>query len=191
MLWRGFFSVQDSVAQPPQENSESQDAPDEVQQDSDPLAKQQGKAAANLGLGNVSTLQQFEGSRVLVRGGLAFSCMGNELLCSSLSSGQTCWKLAIDGDMAEIGGHLGSTPIAAGKYVIFATTAGDIVELDPDSGRRSRLALRPARPSVLRRSRGSAAFTPVRKTGKSSASTPVTPRSTAGRCGAATLAGQA
>jgi outer membrane protein assembly factor BamB len=66
----------------------------------DALGHQQQKAADNLGLGNVSTLQAYQGSRILNTGDRNFNCMGDEVLCTSAKTGKKLWSVKLEGDLS-------------------------------------------------------------------------------------------
>ena len=94
------------------------------------------KAMANIGYGSVSSLQAFQGSRVLRFGALSMSSMGDEVLCLDAASGDTRWSFKLDGDLKTSGGYLAAPPIAAGDNILVGTLSGKIELLEPDSGKR-------------------------------------------------------
>lgn len=101
----------------------------------DPLAAQQQKAADNLGLGNVSTLQAYAGSRVVHHAGRNYNTMGDELLCTLPESGEVLWRRPFEGDLKKLGGHLGSVPVVYENRLFVATVVGKVLEIDPASGK--------------------------------------------------------
>ncbi len=101
---------------------------------SDPLVRTELQAAYTIGLGNVSTLQSFQGSRVLYWQGRLYNCMGDKIICTSAKSGKTVWTKQIEGNLNEVGGHLATPPIAAGGFLFVATVNGDILQMKPQSG---------------------------------------------------------
>ena len=142
----GFNSVPDHVsladtsgAESPQPESEEapQDvfaAGDSLALPPDPLAVQQQKAADNVGLGNVSTLQAFHGSRIIHVAGRNYNCMGDELICSSAESGDRLWAVRLSGNLKELGGHLAAPPVWSDGNLFVATVVGDVLQIDATSG---------------------------------------------------------
>lgn len=100
----------------------------------DQLAKTELKAAANIGQGNVSMLQSFQGSRVLSLGEWNCSCMGNSLVCSIALTGNPIWTLPLEGNLEEEGGHLAAPPVVAGDRLFLATLKGEVLQLVPATG---------------------------------------------------------
>jgi outer membrane protein assembly factor BamB len=100
----------------------------------DSLAIQQQQAADNVGLGNVSTLQAFHGSRIVHHSGRNYNCMGDELLCSSAANGAGLWSLKLSGDLKELGGHLAAPPVWHGGDLFVATVVGDVLQIDAARG---------------------------------------------------------
>lgn len=91
-------------------------------------------ASANVGQGSVSTLQSFQGSRILRCGTQNFSCMGDELLCADPRDGKKVWSVKLKGDLAKSGGFLGAPPVAAGASLFMTTLAGAVLQIDPKTG---------------------------------------------------------
>ena len=141
----GFFAVgmNEEAAGPPSnepaglDKSDQAAAGDEDKDDQpvlDKLAEAQLKAADNIGQGNVSMLQSFQGSRILNWGRWNFSCMGNSLIGSLALTGQAIWTLPLEGNLAEEGGHLAAPPVAAGDRLFVATLKGDVLQIVPETG---------------------------------------------------------
>ncbi len=101
----------------------------------EPLAASQRQAAGLIGQGNVSTLQSYHGSRVLPLGDRNVSCMGDAVVCLAASSGKLLWSLPLEGDLAAEGGSLAAPPVLAGKHLLVATLVGDVLEIDPRTGK--------------------------------------------------------
>src|SRR5262249_20029483 len=57
----------------------------------------------NVGQSNVSTMQAFQGSRVLYYEGKNFNCMGDECVCTDPASGKELWKFKLEGDLKKEG----------------------------------------------------------------------------------------
>jgi outer membrane protein assembly factor BamB len=91
-------------------------------------------AFANIGQGNVSTLQAYQGSRVLNAGNMNFNCMGDQVLCTDAVSGKVAWSLKLEGDMQKEGGYLAAPPAAAGGQIFLATLKGEVLQLEPAKG---------------------------------------------------------
>lgn len=87
-----------------------------------------------VGVGSVSTMQRFQGSRVLVAGGLVYSTMGDEVIAVDGETGETKWKSPLPGDIKKAGGHLGTAPLIAGGEIVIATLGGDVLRLDAKTG---------------------------------------------------------
>jgi outer membrane protein assembly factor BamB len=100
----------------------------------DPLAAQQQKAADNVGLGNVSTLQAFHGSWIIHVAGRNYNCMGDELLCSSATTGERLWAVHLSGDLKKLGGHLAAPPVWSDGDLFVATVVGDVLQIDAATG---------------------------------------------------------
>jgi outer membrane protein assembly factor BamB len=91
-------------------------------------------ALGNIGKGNVSTLQAYQGSRVLNVGNMNFNCMGDQVLCTDPVSGKVAWSIKLEGDMQKEGGYLAAPPAAAGGQIFLATLKGEILQLEPAKG---------------------------------------------------------
>jgi outer membrane protein assembly factor BamB len=89
----------------------------------------------NIGQSNVSSLQAFQGSRILMIGGKTYNTMGDELICSDPGNGKKLWTTLVEGDMHRTGGHLATPPIKAGNYLIVATYSGEVIVYNPENGR--------------------------------------------------------
>ena len=100
-----------------------------------PSASGYANAASNIGQGRVSSMQAFQGSRILNYGGLNFNCMGDELYCTALDDGKVKWQLKLKGDLETLGGFLGTPPALAGKRVIVGTLDGRVLQISPEDGR--------------------------------------------------------
>jgi outer membrane protein assembly factor BamB len=93
-------------------------------------------AAESVGVSSVSSMQSFQGSRVLRFADKSVNTMGDEVIATDADSGKTLWSYKLAGDTNKDGGFLGTAPLAAGNSVLFGTLAGTIVQLDPKSGQR-------------------------------------------------------
>jgi Ca-activated chloride channel homolog len=88
----------------------------------------------NIGQANVSSLQAFQGSRILNYSGNNYNCMGDEILCSDPTSGKKVWSAKLTGDLKKEGGHLAAPPAAAGGRIFLSTLEGNVVQMDPAKG---------------------------------------------------------
>lgn len=89
----------------------------------------------SVGINNVSSMQSFQGSRVLRLGQRSFNTMGNEVVATDADTGNTLWSYKLSGDTRKQGGFLGTAPLAAGKSVLLGTLDGRVVRLDPAKGK--------------------------------------------------------
>jgi Ca-activated chloride channel homolog len=92
-------------------------------------------AEANIGQGSVSTLQTFQGSRLLNFADRNFNTMGDEVVCSDPKTGKCLWSVKLEGDLKKHGGFLGAPPAAAGGQVFLAALNGEVLQLDPATGK--------------------------------------------------------
>jgi outer membrane protein assembly factor BamB len=99
-----------------------------------PAAANASAALQNVGVFNVSTMQTFQGSRILHFRNHLYSAMGDHVVCVEPSSGQVRWRVQLQGDSKKLGGHLAAPPAAAGGSVILADHNGVISLVDPDKG---------------------------------------------------------
>jgi outer membrane protein assembly factor BamB len=61
--------------------------------------------------------------------------MGDEIVCVDPANGQKRWSMKLQGDLEKQGGFLGSPPAAAGGDVFLATLKGEVLQVDPSSGK--------------------------------------------------------
>jgi outer membrane protein assembly factor BamB len=99
-----------------------------------PAAANPMAAMESVGVDSVSTMQGYQGSRILHLGATNVNTMGDEVVATSAETGDELWSLKLDGDTAVDGGHLGTAPLAAGGRVLVATIRGEVLELDPTKG---------------------------------------------------------
>lgn len=99
-----------------------------------PASANAGMAAGNVGVSSVSTMQAFQGSRILHLGSKNVNTMGDEVVATDVETGDELWSFKLEGDTRVDGGHLGTAPLAAGGRVLVATLKGEILELDPAKG---------------------------------------------------------
>ena len=95
-------------------------------------------AALLIGQANVSTLQSFQGSRMLSFRGANITTMGDEVVATDGRTGQRRWAYKLSGDAAKSGGHLGPPPLAAGNKILVATLEGEIQVVNPKTGKVER-----------------------------------------------------
>ncbi|MFW9845635.1 MAG: PQQ-binding-like beta-propeller repeat protein [Candidatus Thorarchaeota archaeon] len=99
-----------------------------------PQASGYQKAYKNVGQGSVSSMQSFQGSRILNYQKKNYSTMGDELLCTDSKSGKIMWKTKFKGDLKESGGFLATPPLAVKEHIIVATLNGDIEQFKANTG---------------------------------------------------------
>ena len=87
------------------------------------------RANLNLGQSTVSSMQAFQGSRVLSFGANNYCTMGDEVVCSDPKRGGTLWTHKLNGDLAKLGGFLGTSPAIAGGDLFVATITGQVLQL--------------------------------------------------------------
>jgi len=100
-----------------------------------PQASGYQKAYKNVGQGSVSSMQSFQGSRILNYQKKNYSTMGDELICTDSKSGKIVWENKFKGDMRKSGGFLATPPIAVNKHIIVATLDGDIEQYNAETGK--------------------------------------------------------
>lgn len=97
-----------------------------------PAAANPDAAWKNIGYGNVSSMQAFQGSRVLHMGGRNFNCMGDSVVCNDPKTGKELWSVKLEGDLKKQGGFLGAPPAAAGGHLVMTTLKGDVLRLSAE-----------------------------------------------------------
>jgi outer membrane protein assembly factor BamB len=90
---------------------------------------------ANIGQSNVSSLQAFQGSRILNYRDSNFNCMGDEVCCTDPKTGKARWTFKLEGDLKKEGGFLAAPPAAAGGQVFLTTLNGEVLQMDPEKGK--------------------------------------------------------
>ena len=99
-----------------------------------PAAANPTAAKGNIGLYNVSSMQAFQGSRILNFKDANYNCMGDELINTDPKDGKIRWKVKLQGDLAKQGGHLAAPPAAAGGQLFLTTLEGEVLQVDPEKG---------------------------------------------------------
>ena len=99
-----------------------------------PTAAKAGVAKDVIGQDSVSSLQAFQGSRMLHYKGLNINTMGDEIRATDAREGDRAWSLKLPGDLSRAGGFLAAPPAAAGGYIFVATLEGDVLQIDPGDG---------------------------------------------------------
>ena len=89
----------------------------------------------SVGLSSVSSIQSFQGSRVVKLRDRNVNTMGDEVIATDSETGKTLWSYKLAGQLQQQGGFLGTAPLAAGASVLFGTLGGDVVRLDQKSGK--------------------------------------------------------
>ena len=99
-----------------------------------PASAASGYAFDSVGVDNVSSMQGFQGSRVLRFADKSINTMGDEVVATDAETGDKVWSYKLPGDTAKQGGFLGTAPAAVQDGVLFGTLEGKIVRLDAKSG---------------------------------------------------------
>jgi outer membrane protein assembly factor BamB len=100
-----------------------------------PVAAAAQYALANVGIASVSSMQGFQGSRIVKLEDRSVNTMGDEVIATDSETGKALWSYKLAGNLAEQGGFLGTAPLAAGGSILVGTLQGDVVRLDQRSGR--------------------------------------------------------
>jgi outer membrane protein assembly factor BamB len=99
-----------------------------------PAAAAPEAAFENIGVNSVSSMQSFQGSRVVHLADKNVNTMGDEVIATDNETGNVVWRHKLPGDLTQ-GGFLGTAPLAAGAHVLLGTLGGEILRLDPASGK--------------------------------------------------------
>jgi outer membrane protein assembly factor BamB len=89
----------------------------------------------NIGQSNVSSLQAFQGARILNCDGRNYNCMGDEVVCTDPKTGKAKWTFKLEGDLKKEGGFLAAPPAAAGGQLFLTTLGGAVLQMDPQTGK--------------------------------------------------------
>jgi outer membrane protein assembly factor BamB len=100
-----------------------------------PAAANAPAALLNVGQDNVSTMQAFQGSRILNYDNRNFNSMGDEVICSDPQTGRALWTYKLTGDLQKEGGFLAAPPAAAGGQLFLTTLQGEVLQMDPARGK--------------------------------------------------------
>lgn len=103
-----------------------------------PVSANAQTAEGNIGQASVSTLQAFQGSRIVNLAGMNISTMGDEVVAIDGETGRARWKQRLQGDLAGAGGALATAPAAAGHRIFVGTLDGHVLQLDPKTGATER-----------------------------------------------------
>ena len=99
-----------------------------------PAASSAEKALNTVGQNNVSSMQAYQGSRILNLKGLNIAVMGDEVVATDAKTEKTKWKSQLKGDLAKTGGFLGAPAVAVGDHLIIATYSGNVLKLNAKTG---------------------------------------------------------
>ena len=100
-----------------------------------PVAAAPALAMKSVGLANVSSMQGFQGSRVVHLKDRNVNTMGDEVIATDAETGSTLWSFKLQGDLRKQGGFLGTAPLAAGGSILLGTLKGEVLRLDHKSGK--------------------------------------------------------
>jgi outer membrane protein assembly factor BamB len=101
-----------------------------------PASSSYQSASGLVGAKNVSSMQSFQGSRGVKMLDRNINTMGDEVIATDSENGSTLWSYKLSGDLAQEGGALGTAPLATKNAILFGTLEGDVVRLDPKSGKK-------------------------------------------------------
>ena len=114
--------------------SESQDANNGFSGGA-PASANAKSAYDNVGVGSVSSMQAFQGSRVVHMRERNVNTMGDEVIATDPETGNKLWTYKLPGDVHKQGGFLGTAPLAAGGSIMLGTLKGEVLRLDQKSGK--------------------------------------------------------
>jgi Ca-activated chloride channel homolog len=100
-----------------------------------PASANAGVAFDSVGVTSVSSMQNFQGSRIVKLADRSVNTMGDEVIATDAETGNTLWKHKLAGDIAKQGGFLGTAPLAAGNSIMFGTLDGKVLRLDHKTGK--------------------------------------------------------
>jgi Ca-activated chloride channel homolog len=100
-----------------------------------PASAKADDASASVGVESVSSMQSFQGSRIVKLKDRSVNTMGDEVIATDAETGTTLWKHKLAGDVAKQGGFLGTAPLAAGNSILFGTLEGKVMRLDQKTGK--------------------------------------------------------
>jgi outer membrane protein assembly factor BamB len=103
-----------------------------------PAAANAEAAFGLVGQGSVSSLQAFQGSRVLRLGALSINSMGDEIVSLHDDKAAALWTHKLAGDARKQGGFLAAPPVAAGGRILVGSLGGTLDVLEPSTGKRLR-----------------------------------------------------
>jgi outer membrane protein assembly factor BamB len=103
--------------------------------DGAPAAASPQAAFDNVGVNSVASMQGFQGSRVVHLTDKNVNTMGDEVIATDNETGAVVWRYKLAGDTRRQGGFLGTAPLAAGNHVLLGTLKGEVLRLDPKSGK--------------------------------------------------------
>jgi outer membrane protein assembly factor BamB len=99
-----------------------------------PASAAAGYAMEGVGVQSVSSIQGFQGSRILRFADKSVNTMGDEVVATDSETGAEVWKYKLAGDTTKQGGFLGTSPAAVSDGVLLGTVEGKIVRLDAKTG---------------------------------------------------------
>ena len=100
-----------------------------------PASANSDTAYDSVGVNSVSSMQNFQGSRIVKMKDRSINTMGDEVIATDAETGKELWKHKLAGDAKKQGGALGTAPLAAGNSIMFGTLDGNIRRLDQASGK--------------------------------------------------------
>ena len=91
-------------------------------------------SAKTTGMTNVSSMQSYIGSAPIFKNELLYNVMGDKIICSNPKTEKIVWQRKIEGNLAEVGGHLATAPIIVEDKLISVTHDGLLLILSIDDG---------------------------------------------------------
>jgi len=91
-----------------------------------PAAAKLGQAQDNLGVGTVSGVWAYQGSRPVVLNNTSYNAMGDAVRAVDIESGKVLWEKRFKPE-EEVGGRALTPPSLAGDNLYFGSTDGDVI----------------------------------------------------------------
>jgi Ca-activated chloride channel family protein len=94
------------------------------------------QAQENVGQGSVVGCWAYQGSRPVIRGGLSFNAMGNEIQAVDINDGKVKWTNTMDDVAIEgLGGRFFSPPSYANNKLFLGSGTGEVFCLNKETGK--------------------------------------------------------
>jgi len=94
------------------------------------------QAQENVGQGSVVGCWAYQGSRPVIRNGLSYNAMGNEIQAVDIRDGKVKWSNTMDGVATEgLGGRFFSPPSHANNKLFLGSGSGEVFCLNEETGK--------------------------------------------------------